>query len=203
MVTPMVDWLAARRADVYQEHRTEVHDTITGTMLDIVLQYRPLPTVGRVLDVGCGQAVALEKFRDRGHWAIGMTLGSDDANACAAGGHRVVLMDQTFLGWHDEVFDMIWCRHALEHAVSPMWTLHQFHRCLRPDGTLYVEVPAPDTVAHHERNGNHYSMFGRSAWRACLIRSGFQLVLDWDITFPLPNLGGTDTYWSFTCMKKS
>jgi len=197
---PMIEWLAERRSDVYPENRTTLHDTVTEQMLGQVLTLRPLPSRGRILDVGCGQAVAMDKLRDLGHWVLGITLGTEDALLCASAGHSVLIMDQTFLGLRDEAFDLIWCRHALEHAVAPRWTLHQLYRCLRPDGSLYVEVPAPDTGAHHEVNPNHYSVLSRLGWVAALQYSGFVIANDWVVQFPMQK-GGLDTYWGFLCHK--
>lgn len=63
--------------------------------------------------------------------------------------------DMSFLPVADGSFDAAWCRHVLEHSPFPYFTLSEMHRILRDDGPIYLEVPAPDTACHHERNPNH------------------------------------------------
>ncbi len=109
-------------------------------------------------------------------------------------------MDQSYLDFDDASFDLVWCRHALEHSVAPYFTLAGFHRVLAPGGALYVEVPAPDTACKHETNPNHYSVLGRSAWISLMQRSGFEVIDTVAIDFAVP--AGPDTYWGFMLRRK-
>ena len=109
-------------------------------------------------------------------------------------------MDQSYLDFPDESFDLVWCRHALEHSAAPYFTLAGFHRVLARGGTLYVEVPAPDTACKHETNPNHYSVLGRSAWISLMQRAGFDVVDTAVIDFAVP--AGPDTYWGFILRKR-
>ena len=98
----------------------------------------------------------------------------------------------------DESFDLIWCRHCLEHSIFPYFTLAQFHRVLKPAGLLYIEVPASDTRAH-QTNANHYCLFGKSMWSELLRRSGFNVLEITDISFTVT--AGSDVYWAFVSRK--
>lgn len=100
-------------------------------------------------------------------------------------------MDQSFLDFPDGTFDVVWCRHCLEHSIFPYFTLSGFHRILRPGGWLYVEVPVPDTSCAHQTNRNHYSVLGKSMLGSLIERSGFRIVDVLDITFSVP--AGPDT----------
>jgi hypothetical protein len=70
---------------------------------------------------------------------------------------------------------------------------------LLPGGTLYLEVPAPETSCKHETNPNHYSVLGRSAWTSLLERCGFTLRDEGSYSFPTHM--GADEYWGFICTK--
>lgn len=194
------DFLERLRGDVYPEPPSPMHTEFTRQMWTRLRAQVPLAPGARVLDVGCGQGLALELFRDAGLNAIGITIGKDDLAACAAGGFQSLDMDQSALEFPPESFDLVWCRHALEHSVAPYFTLVGFHRVLVPGGTLYVEVPAPDTACHHETNPNHYSVLGQSAWLSLMQRAGFELLDGIQISFAVP--AGPDLYWGFILRKR-
>jgi len=194
----MFDRLAAflqeHKGDIYPEEESGIHAQITVQVVELLVSRGELQPGRRVLDVGCGQGPALAEFRKRGIEATGITLG-DDVAACRAKGFDVVEMDMSDLDFADGSFDFIWCRHALEHSVFPLFTLSEFRRLLGPGGGAYVEVPAPDTVAQHETNPNHYSVMGKTMWRNLFVRAGFRQHWEQDINIPLDI--GPDVYWGF------
>lgn len=187
-------FLEKLRGDIYPEVETEGHSLITREMFKRLTETYPTAPGGTVLDVGCGQGVGLEVFKSAGLEPIGITLG-DDAEVCRAKGFEVVEMDLSFLDFEDGRFDLVWCRHALEHSVFPFFTLSEMHRVLKPGGVLYVEVPAPDTSCGHQTNPNHYSVLGKSMWQELIRRTGFPETRQVDINFPTGR--GPDTYWAF------
>jgi SAM-dependent methyltransferase len=188
------DFLKRLHGDIYPETPTAVHTQITGQVLPEVLRLHPQAPGAKVLDVGCGQGLALELFRDAGLDAVGITLGPD-AEVCRSKGLNAVEMDFAFLDFPDASFDLVWCRHAIEHSIFPFFTLFELHRVLKPGGALYLEVPAPDTGPGHQTNPNHYSVLGRSMWLELIRRAGFPepKVLEMSFTTGL----GPDTYWGF------
>lgn len=184
--------------DVYPEVPSDLHTAITRKVIDRLFEVCPQPEGARVLDIGCGQGVALEVFQAKGLRPVGITLG-EDAAVCRARGYEVFEMDQSFLEFGDAEFDLLWCRHALEHSIFPYFTLSEFFRVLKPGGVLYVEVPAPDTACNHQNNPNHYSVLGRSMWFQLLHRSGFEVAVQFDIGFDARI--GPDVYWAFICRR--
>jgi SAM-dependent methyltransferase len=184
---------------VYPEPLSEPHQSITKSMVERLLTGHPQAADARILDVGCGQGLALAEFAARGLLPIGVALGREDVAACRMAGFDVREMDQSFLDFDDAEFDLVWCRHCLEHSIFPYFTLSEFERVLKPGGLLYVEVPAPDTSSAHQANPNHYSVLGKSAWLQLMSRSGFALVDQLDLDFTVP--AGPDTYWAFVLRK--
>lgn len=185
--------------DVYPEPPSGLHTDITARMAKHVLEKTALPSTAKVLDVGCGQGVALQHFVAAGMDATGIALGDADVVACQAKGFNVVEMDQSFLDFDDRQFDLVWSRHCLEHSIMPYFTISEMSRVLKPGGFCYVEVPAPDTSCNHQRNKNHYSVLGKSMWIDLLTRSGLQVLEALDITFQVP--AGPDMYWSILSKK--
>lgn len=187
------------KEDTYPEPPTEPHLSITRKMFDFLIKKYPLPQNARVLDIGCGQGLALELFKEKGLHPTGITLNETDASVCRNKGYDVFEMDQSFLDFEDDTFDFVWCRHCLEHSVFPYFTLQEFFRIIGSGGYLYVEVPAPDTGCNHQNNHNHYSVLGKSMWLSLLQRAGFSVMDSIDIDFEVP--AGPDTYWAFILQK--
>ncbi len=180
--------------EVYPEPPSTEHTEITRIAVKDLLQRGVIKAGDKVLDVGCGQGVALEIFGGLGLSAVGITLGPDAA-VCRDKGFDAREMDQNFMEFPDGAFDLLWCRHVLEHSIAPLFTLDEYRRVTKPGGHVYVEVPAPDTVAHHEDNPNHYSVLPISGWLSLFRRTGFVVAQDRKIKVTVPV--GADVYWSF------
>jgi SAM-dependent methyltransferase len=179
--------------DVYPEAPSEPHLSITSRVIDEFVADGILRPGMKVLDIGCGQGLALERFREAGLDAVGLTLGGD-FDICRDKGFEVRQMDQNFMEFSASSFDFLWCRHVLEHSVAPLFTLTEYRRVTKPGGRIYVEVPAPDTAAHHEVNSNHYSVLPLSAWLSLIGRVGLTVERCVSLEFTVPV--GPDLYWS-------
>jgi SAM-dependent methyltransferase len=182
-----------RERDLYPEPPSDLHTGITRQQLDWLGQRWPL-TGKSALDVGCGQGVALELFAQRGVRAVGITFG-EDFRVCKTKGFEVREMDMSFLDFPTQSFDLIWARHALEHSLFPRFTLEGFFTVLKSGGRVYVEVPAPDTIARHQDNPNHYSCLTASSWLSLFHRSGFDVLESFQINVQLSI--GPDAYFVF------
>jgi ubiquinone/menaquinone biosynthesis C-methylase UbiE len=200
-IQKLEQFLERVKGETYPEPTSALHTQISQKMLDLFIEKCALQPEAKILDIGCGQGVALELFLQKGFQPIGITLNSVDVEACHQKGYTVYEMDQSFLDFPDQAFDGIWCRHCLEHSIFPYFTLSEFFRVLKPTGALYVEVPAPDTSSRHQSNRNHYSVLGKTMWAELFHRSGFKLVEVADINFQTQL--GADTYWAFMQKKSS
>ncbi len=185
--------------DTYPETPLEEHKSITKEMINSLLNKYPLSKNSKILDVGCGQGVAIEHFKVRGFSPIGITLNKEDLSVCKQKDYEVYEMDQSFLDFNDEEFDLVWCRHCLEHSIFPYFTLGELFRVLKHKGYLYIEVPAPDTSCNHQANKNHYSTLGKSMWNELIRRTGFNILTTLDIKLNVPM--GPDIYWAFIQQK--
>lgn len=196
----LVSFMDKIENETYPEAPTICHSIITNQVLEVLTTQFGIHPNARILDIGCGQGPALEVFKEKGYLStIGVTLNDEDVRICTQKGFDVRKMDQSFLDFQNGSFDFVWARHVIEHSIFPYFTMMEFARVLTPDGTLYLEVPAPETCCHHEKNKNHYSVLGHGAWVSLLGRCGFDIRHEGRYTFPTPM--GTDEYWGFICTK--
>ncbi len=180
--------------DIYPEPVSEPHLSITKMVVDRLVEIGAMHPQSRVLDVGCGQGVALEAMAAHGIRGRGITLGQD-LEVCRAKGLDVEAMDQSFMTYSDASFDVLWCRHVLEHSIFPLFTLSEWRRVLVPGGYLYCEVPAPETAAQHHANKNHYSMFSDAVWSELFARLQFTILWKQKLDFTIP--AGSDSYFQY------
>lgn|GEM_PF-424160 len=198
-ITRLDAFLNRIRTEVYPEPPSLSHQAVTEKMMAHVFTKCHLKPNSKVLDVGCGQGLALDLFRQKGMQAQGITLGREDLIACKQKGHTVYEMDQSFLSFDDAVFDFIWCRHCIEHSIFPSFTLSELGRLLKSGSYTYIEVPAPETASRHESNPNHYSVLGKRMWGELIKRAGFSIVEVLDIALQVE--AGPDMYWAFILKK--
>lgn len=199
-VSRLVDFLGIIEGEVYEEAPSPIHDQITEVAIEKLYADYPVPSRATILDVGCGQGVALRHFVARGAVPTGISLYDADLAVCAREGYRVLKMDQSFLEFEDASFDLVWARHVVEHSIMPYFTLFGINRVLKPGGILYLEVPGAETSCSHERNRNHYSVMGKSMWNELIERSGFTIQEVQDYFFK--TAAGPDQYWGFFCTSK-
>jgi SAM-dependent methyltransferase len=191
-------------SQVYAEGESPFHRDITQDVVTRFIDPLNLPKHAEILDLGCGPGYFLDAMKQRDFTNVtGVSLSADDVDTATKKQHRVIKSDMNFLSNRDESVDMLFCRHSLEHSPFPYITLLEYNRVLRPNGYLYIEVPAPNGERPHEENRNHYSILGRSMWLNLLKRSGFDVTW-YDYEFPIMLEGQriTEKYYVFVCQRK-
>lgn len=192
-------FLTTIASDTYPEALSPIHTKLTATSIEHLFTHYTIPNRALVLDIGCGQGVALKHFVERGCRPVGITLNTTDLEECRKQGYTVAQMDQSFLEFPDATFDLIWARHVVEHSIFPYFTLTEFARGLKPGGFLYLEVPGAETTYKHELNQNHYSILSNTMWLSLLERSGFTTAEAQK--YFLKGEEGPDEYWAFFAQK--
>lgn len=94
-----------------------------------------------VLDVGCGRGYTGEVVREMG----GRYTGLDFVLSRQSAG--LVQGDAGRLPFRDAVFDFVFCIDAFEHFPEPVAVTSEFHRVLRPGGTVFLSAPNYANVA--------------------------------------------------------
>jgi len=127
-IAKLENFLEKVKSETYPEPSFPLHTQITHQMFALVMQLFPLSPHAKILDIGCGQGVALQLFKSRGFDPIGITLNSQEVAVCQQKCYEVYEMDQSFLDFADASFDFVWCRHCIEHSIFPYFTLNEIHR---------------------------------------------------------------------------
>lgn len=157
-------WYAARRALVRRELRGVVP--------------------GRALDVGCGMGGNTAVLRDLG-WAVtGLDFSPASVEAARTRGLPLVRGDARRLPFPDQAFDLVLSTDAWEHVDDHEAVAEQARRVLRPDGTLFVAVPAGmDLWSDHDVALGHHRRYERSELVTLVERHGFDVeeVFGWNV----------------------
>ncbi len=96
------------------------------------------------LDVGCGDGFFSQALNARGYEVTGLDL-SEVAlrrarKSCPGAAFLSQDTSQRF-PFDDRAFDVAWCSEHLEHLFSPLATLKEIFRVLKPGGRALVTVP--------------------------------------------------------------
>lgn len=97
--------------------------------------FAKIPKNAKILDVGCGEGVLVEKFRKEGYNIIGIDI--NYASEC------VVKGDVTKLPFKNETFGYILCLDVIEHLnfEEQKKALYEIKRTLKVGGELILSVP--------------------------------------------------------------
>lgn len=182
---------------------------INNENIDIVIDmFKTITNISliglKILDIGFGSGSELELFKKEGANIIGININDKDFNIVKENGFEIYKMFQEFMEFNDNIFDVVWSRHCLEHSIMPYYTLHEYKRVTKNGGYLYIEVPAPDTKLNHQNSINHYSVLTKSMWISLMKRTGFKIISSGDLPSRIiTNESGSDLYYQFILRKEN
>lgn len=95
-----------------------------------------------LVDFGCGYGLHCAEFAKSGRRIVGVDLGflPEALEEAKQGGYE--LLSSSWEELPDASFDVGYSHHCLEHARDPIGWLHEWGRIIKPDGKLFVAVPA-------------------------------------------------------------
>lgn len=99
--------------------------------------------ISSLLDVGCGTGEMLrlisERFPKIELTGVDISLNMlDKAKSKIGNMANLILSDSEKLPFDDNSFELVMCNDSFHHYPSPLNVLSEFHRVLKPEGTLLI-----------------------------------------------------------------
>lgn len=119
--------------------------TLIGRLRHKLLPFGPggpeFQKPGSMVDVGCGNGWALQRYQEAGWMVCGVEYSAVGAAASRKRGIDVRTGSLIDAGFPDEAFDFVRMNHSFEHMVNPAEILDEVHRILKPGGQGFIAVP--------------------------------------------------------------
>jgi SAM-dependent methyltransferase len=103
----------------------------------------------KALDVGCGDGYFTTELARRGCDATGVDFSITGLSTAQKRASNAKFMEHDLskgIPFPDSTFDLVWCSEVLEHLFSPLTTINEIKRVLRPGGLFLTTVPYHDVV---------------------------------------------------------
>lgn len=133
-----------------------------------------------VLDVGCSIGHTLHLFARLGHQVRGIE--PSQALSDIARARYGVVVDTTFIDEHSALpggQHLVLLSHVLEHLLQPHTMLAAIRQALRPDGLLFIEVPAIELFDERDLfqlSFEHVNYFSHGSLSNLLHAAGYEAV---------------------------
>lgn len=126
---------------------SHLHPGWSNSQLNQIL-YVPFVKNGLLLDVGCGNGNAMERFKERGWQVVGTDFDAKAVNEAKDKGLDVHLGDLKELAFPGNTFDVVFLSHVIEHVPFPIDALSEYYRILKPGGYLIAITPNANSTSH-------------------------------------------------------
>lgn len=138
-----------------------------------LLDRMKLDKQANILDIGCGTGINFGYLQHYG-MVTGLDMSQSAINFCWKRGFTNVVQGRAEdLNFENGTFDLITALDVLEH-IDDNKALAQFHRVLKPDGYLLLNVPAFDFLwSKHDKAVGHKRRYTRKQLINTLQSNGF------------------------------
>jgi 2-polyprenyl-3-methyl-5-hydroxy-6-metoxy-1,4-benzoquinol methylase len=119
-----------------------VRNYTIGKKVKLIRQFQP---DGDFLDIGCGTGEFLYALSKAGYRVKGIEPNKNAREFCRNNYELDVLDEKILDSFEENSFDAISMWHVLEHVYSLKERVGRLKKILRPDGTLFIAVPNPES----------------------------------------------------------
>jgi SAM-dependent methyltransferase len=115
----------------------------------------------RILDIGCGLGMYVDKFRRFSDEVYGVDVDPDKVAQASEWLPNIAVAPGEHLPFEDGMFDVILLNEVIEHVDDDRLTIQEAYRCLRPGG--HIIIYAPNRLYPFETHG--FYLFGKYYFR--------------------------------------
>jgi 2-polyprenyl-3-methyl-5-hydroxy-6-metoxy-1,4-benzoquinol methylase len=115
----------------------------------------------RILDIGCGLGMYVDKFRRFSDDVHGVDVDEDKVAQASQWLPNIQVAPGEHLPYGDNEFDVILLNEVIEHVDDDRLTIREAYRCLKPGG--HIIIYAPNRLYPYETHG--FYLFGRYYFR--------------------------------------
>ena len=115
----------------------------------------------RILDIGCGLGMYVDKFRRFSDEVYGVDVDPDKVAQASEWLPNIQMAPGEHLPYRDGEFDVILLNEVIEHVDDDLLTIREAYRCLRRDG--HIVIYAPNRLYPYETHG--FYVFGHYFFR--------------------------------------
>jgi 2-polyprenyl-3-methyl-5-hydroxy-6-metoxy-1,4-benzoquinol methylase len=143
---------------------------------------------GRLLEIGCGSGVFLDRMRSRGWDVQGVEIDPNAVKAAETFGVPIYVGTVQEAGYPSAYFDAITMNHVIEHVHNPIALLKECYRVLKPGGGPLVVVTPNVSSRGHAQFGSdwmgldpprHLHLFSQSTLATSTNSAGFNRIETW------------------------
>lgn len=168
-------------SDYYTESNLTIPEFILKRLDEIISDFQPFFSGGRLLDIGFGAATLLKVAKDKGWETFGVEISASAIEHARKLGFKVFHGELSEAKYPDNYFDVITASEILEHCPQPEFLLNEVIRILRPGGLFWATTPSAKGLSFQLTGldwtticpPEHLQLFSKKGIRLMLKEAGF------------------------------
>lgn len=187
--------------EYYTESNLKVPDFILSRLDEIIEDFQPFFTNGRLLDIGFGAGTLMQVARDKSWQTTGVEVSKPAIEHAQKLGFEVFYGELSEAKYPANHFDVVTASEILEHCPQSEILLDEVVCILRPGGLIWATTPSANGLSYKLTGldwtiicpPEHLQLFSKKAIRLIIKKAGFsQLKIQ---TFGFNPFEIIDTIW--------
>src|SRR5687767_2775171 len=170
--------------DYYTEANLLLPDFIEKRNEEIIKDFEPYFSSGRLLDIGFGSAIMMRVAQAKGWQVSGVEVSKTAVEYAEKCGFEVFHGELKEAKYPDGFFDVITASEIIEHCPQPEILLDEVIRILRPGGLFWATTPSAGGLSFKLTGldwtiicpPEHLQLFSKKAIRLIMKKAGFSQV---------------------------